>query len=85
MNNGCYIQNTYKYAADKDERILFMNDILTKINDTMYTYILLVLLAGAGIYFTVRTSVCSVTALNVCWKKLPKEKTAKKRFPLSRL
>ena len=32
-----------------------MNDILTKINDTMYTYILLVLLAGAGIYFTVRT------------------------------
>ena len=55
MNNGCYIQNTYKYAADKDERILFMNDILTKINDTMYTYILLVLLAGAGIYFTVRT------------------------------
>lgn len=55
MNNGCCIQNTYKYAADKDERILFMNDILTKINDTMYTYILLVLLAGAGIYFTVRT------------------------------
>lgn len=32
-----------------------MNEILTKINDTMYTYILLVLLVGAGVYFTIRT------------------------------
>lgn len=32
-----------------------MNDVLTKINDAMYTYILLILLVGVGIYFTVRT------------------------------
>lgn len=32
-----------------------MNDFLTKVNDAMYTYVLLVLLAGVGIYFTVRT------------------------------
>ncbi len=32
-----------------------MNDFLTAINDAMYTYVLLILLAGAGIYFTVRT------------------------------
>ena len=32
-----------------------MNDILTAINDAMYTYVLLILLTGAGIYFTVRT------------------------------
>lgn len=31
------------------------NDILTKINDVMYTYILVILLVGAGIYFTIRT------------------------------
>ena len=31
------------------------NDILTKINDVMYTYILVILLVGVGIYFTVRT------------------------------
>lgn len=30
-------------------------DILTKINDVMYTYILVVLLVGVGFYFTVRT------------------------------
>lgn len=32
-----------------------MNDILTMINDAMYTYILLILLVGVGVYFTVRT------------------------------
>lgn len=32
-----------------------INDILTKINDVMYTYILIILLVGGGIYFTVRT------------------------------
>ena len=32
-----------------------MNEILTKINDVMYTYVLIVLLAGVGIYFTIRT------------------------------
>lgn len=31
------------------------NDILTKINNFMYTYILIIMLAGAGIYFTIRT------------------------------
>ena len=31
------------------------NDILTKINDVMYTYILVILLVGVGIYFTIRT------------------------------
>lgn len=30
------------------------NDILGKVNDVMYTYILIVLLVGVGIYFTVR-------------------------------
>lgn len=32
-----------------------LNDVLTKLNDIMYTYILIVLLVGVGIYFTVRT------------------------------
>ncbi|MCI8505570.1 MAG: alanine:cation symporter family protein [Lachnospiraceae bacterium] len=32
-----------------------MNDFLTKINDAMYTYVLLILLVGVGIYFTIRT------------------------------
>lgn len=32
-----------------------MNEILTKINDFMYTYILLILLVEAGIYFSVST------------------------------
>ncbi len=31
------------------------NDVLTKINDVMYTYILIIMLVGVGIYFTIRT------------------------------
>jgi AGCS family alanine or glycine:cation symporter len=31
------------------------NDILTKINDVMYTYLLIFLLVGVGVYFTIRT------------------------------
>ncbi len=31
------------------------NEILTKINDVMYTYVLIIMLAAVGIYFTVRT------------------------------
>lgn len=31
------------------------NDILTKLNNVMYTYVLIILLVGVGIYFTVRT------------------------------
>lgn len=34
---------------------MLINDILSKINDVMYTYILVVLLVGVGIYFTIRT------------------------------
>uniref|UniRef100_UPI004055A6F3 alanine/glycine:cation symporter family protein n=1 Tax=Acetatifactor sp. TaxID=1872090 RepID=UPI004055A6F3 len=31
------------------------NDILTKLNDIMYTYILIIMLVGAGVYFTIKT------------------------------
>lgn len=31
------------------------NDILTKLNDIMYTYVLIILLIGVGVYFTIRT------------------------------
>lgn len=33
----------------------FINDILSKINDVMYTYILIIMLVGVGVYFTIRT------------------------------
>lgn len=32
-----------------------LNDILTQINDVMYTYVLIIMLAGVRIYFTIRT------------------------------
>lgn len=32
-----------------------MNDFLGKVNDVMYTYILIILLVGVGVYFTIRT------------------------------
>ncbi len=31
------------------------NDLLTRLNDFMYTYVLIIMLAGTGIYFTVKT------------------------------
>ncbi len=31
------------------------NGLLTEMNNIMYTYILIILLVGAGVYFTVRT------------------------------
>ncbi len=31
------------------------NDVLTKLNDIMYTYILIIMLVGVGLYFTIRT------------------------------
>lgn len=32
-----------------------INDILSKINDFMYTYVLIIMLIGVGLYFTIRT------------------------------
>ncbi len=32
-----------------------LNDMLTKMNDVMYTYILIIMLVGVGVYFTIRT------------------------------
>ena len=32
-----------------------INDLLTKINDFMYTYVLIIMLVGVGVYFTVKT------------------------------
>ena len=31
------------------------NDVLTKLNDIMYSYVLIIMLIGVGIYFTIRT------------------------------
>lgn len=31
------------------------NDVLTELNNIMYTYILIIMLVGAGVYFTIRT------------------------------
>ena len=31
------------------------NDFLTVVNDFMYTYVLIIMLVGAGVYFTICT------------------------------
>lgn len=40
-----------------------MNEVLTQINDFMYTYVLIILLVGVGVYFTVRTRGAQVRLL----------------------
>ncbi|MBS6194967.1 MAG: alanine:cation symporter family protein [Clostridiales bacterium] len=47
-----------------------MNDILSKINDVMYTYILIILLVGVGVYFTIRTRGVQVRLLKDAIKSL---------------
>lgn len=40
-----------------------INDLLTKLNDFMYTYVLIILLVGIGVYFTIRTRFVQVRLL----------------------
>lgn len=58
-----------------------LNQILTNINNFMYTYPLLILLVGAGIYFTIRTKFVQVRmigeAVRIVTEKDPGRKTGK--------
>ena len=59
-----------------------LNDILGKINDFMYTYLLLFLLVGTGIYFTVRSRFAQVRLLKEGFRILTEkseEKEGKKQ------
>ena len=47
-----------------------MNELLTNINDFLYTYLLLFLLIGAGLYFTVRTRFVQVRLLKAAFHTL---------------
>ena len=40
-----------------------MNELLTRLNDFMYTYVLIILLVGVGVYFTIRTRFVQVRLL----------------------
>ncbi len=65
-----------------------MNDFLTKMNDAMYTYVLLILLTGVGLYFTVRTRGVQLRLLKdgvrSMLDKAPEGKNGEKRYLLSR-
>ena len=50
-----------------------LNEILGKVNDWMYTYLLLFLLVGTGIYFTIRTRCVQLRFLKESFRVL-KEK-----------
>ena len=56
-----------------------LNDILGKINDFMYTYLLLFLLVGTGIYFTVRSRFAQVRLLKEGFRILTEKAEGKKQ------
>ena len=59
-----------------------LNEILGKINDWMYTYLLLFLLVGTGIYFTIRTRCVQLRFLKESFhvlKEKGKEENGKKQ------
>ena len=51
-------------------------DLLTKIDDILYTWCLIYMLAGAGIYFTIRTGFVQIRLLGDCFKCMFEKKTS---------
>ena len=45
-----------------------LTDILTKFDDVLYTWCLIYMLAGAGIYFTIRTRFVQLRLLGDCFR-----------------
>ena len=43
-----------------------LNEYLGQLNDFMYTYILIFLLIGSGVYFTIRTCFVQVRRIGRC-------------------
>ena len=52
-----------------------MNDILTKLNDFMYTYVLIIMLVAVGVYFTIRTRGVQIRLLKDGIKSLMEKNT----------
>lgn len=52
-----------------------MNDILTKLNDFMYTYVLIIMLVAVGVYFTIRTRGVQIRLLKDGVKSLMEKNT----------
>ncbi len=52
-----------------------MNDILTKLNDFMYTYVLIIMLVAVGVYFTIRTRGVQIRLLKDGIKSLLEKNT----------
>ena len=53
-------------------------EILTKFDDILYTWCLIYMLAGAGIYFTVRTRFVQLRLLGDCFKCMFEKKSSDK-------
>lgn len=51
-----------------------MNELLGKLNEYLYTYILIILLVGTGIYFTLRTKFVQITMLPEAFRVLAEKK-----------
>mgnify|MGYP003370120849 CR=1 FL=1 len=51
-----------------------MNELLGKLNEYLYTYILIILLVGTGIYFTIRTKFVQITMLPEAFRVLTEKK-----------
>lgn len=57
-----------------------LNDILGQINDLMYTYLLLFLLLGTGLYFSIRSRFAQVRLMKEGFRIL----TEKRRWKMGR-
>lgn len=56
-----------------------LNNILSAVNDWMYTYLLLFLLVGTGIYFTIRTRFVQLRLLKESFHVLKEKSRRRKR------
>ncbi|MCR5746414.1 MAG: alanine:cation symporter family protein [Lachnospiraceae bacterium] len=53
------------------------SDILSKIDDILYTWCLIYMLAGAGIFFTIRTGFVQIRLIKDCFKYMFEKKSSK--------
>ena len=58
--------------------------MLVKIDDVLYTWLLIYLLAGSGIYFSIRTRFVQIRRFKDALNCMMEKKEATKAFPPSR-
>ena len=62
----------------------FLDNLVLSVNDVLYAYVLIILLVGLGIWFTLKTGFVQLRCINACCAAMPVRRWRKTIFPRSR-